>query len=371
VMYVKGACLDPDSAYPQLVRCPRVSTNELDPDHGTGISVNRWLSNVNWIGVPGKHLFYNGEVLPWQTLTEEEVEHAARRAIDLGVFRGVEFGEYPTTHPEGRSLDDFVRTQSLGTDFALRFGRTLFCARLPLEPGQVDAMIAFLNEQNRLYAEGEASYHWSGYSDNCVHLTHNAFAAARVWKPKRVGAIKIRQFFHLAIPANEFIDLADRTLLFPIEDFGKVWRDETQREALREYGWLSTRHGAMVMTLPVHQDNTLYDTHVRIMIVQGPLRDRATKKANALLGDARATQIPSNLRFFKARYDAILDHRAREEDELFPNLPGYDRDRALYYAYIERQAAEVDRLLAIVAERTREYLRKRFPPGVALPESHR
>jgi len=43
VMYLKGACLDPDSEYPRLVRCSEPSTSEFDEHHGTGISVNRWL----------------------------------------------------------------------------------------------------------------------------------------------------------------------------------------------------------------------------------------------------------------------------------------------------------------------------------------
>jgi hypothetical protein len=105
VMYLKGACLDPDSEYPQLVRCSRVSTNEWDPDHGTGISVNRWFTNVNWIGVPGKHLFYNGEVVPWQRLTQAHVEMAATRALDRGsgFQRGFLMSENPRPAYRARS----------------------------------------------------------------------------------------------------------------------------------------------------------------------------------------------------------------------------------------------------------------------------
>jgi hypothetical protein len=367
VLYLKDACLDPDSEYPRLVRCTKPSTSEFDLHHGTGISVNRWVKNANWVGVPGKLLFYNGYVAPWEKLTQERADAAASYALSLGIFDGLKIGEYPTDRPEERSLEDFVRTQSLGTDFGLRFGRTLFCARVPLEEGQLDAMMAFLNEQNRLYAEGEADYNWSGYSDNCVHLVHNAFAAALIWKKKSVHAIKIRQIFNMAIPANEFIDLATRTILYPIEDFGKLQRDGVQMESLEKFDSIATHHGAVVLTAPVHQDNDLYDPKIRMMIVQGPFRGRATRKASLLLGDSRATELISNMRSFKARYEHILADKKTEEDEFFPNLPGYNDDRRRYYAYIERELVEVEKHLEVLRASERVYFMGRYPANVSLP----
>src|SRR5215831_8887406 len=55
VMYLKGACREEDAPFPQLRRC-RVAAKSLDdPEHGVGISVNRWLKNVNWVAIPGYH----------------------------------------------------------------------------------------------------------------------------------------------------------------------------------------------------------------------------------------------------------------------------------------------------------------------------
>ena len=68
----------------------------------------------------------------------------------------------------------------------------------------------FLNGLNDEYASGKADYEWSGYADNCVHTLHNALAAAGVWKPKSVRATRCASF-HLAVPANEFVDLARPT----------------------------------------------------------------------------------------------------------------------------------------------------------------
>ena len=67
----------------------------------------------------------------------------------------------------------------------------------------LDEVIAFLNDKNREYAEGDAHYNWSVWADNCVHTLRNALAAANIWSPLSVQAVKLRQIFNLALPANE------------------------------------------------------------------------------------------------------------------------------------------------------------------------
>ena len=44
----------------------------------------------------------------------------------------------------------------------------------------LDEVIAFLNDKNREYAEGDADYNWSVWADNCVHTLRNALAAANI-----------------------------------------------------------------------------------------------------------------------------------------------------------------------------------------------
>ena len=63
--------------------------------------------------------------------------------------------------------------------------------------------------ENREYAEGEADYNWSVWADNCVHTLRNALAAANIWSPLSVRAVKFLQMFNLAVPANEFVNLAE------------------------------------------------------------------------------------------------------------------------------------------------------------------
>ena len=60
VMYLHGACLDPKAHYPQLCFC-----EDADTDYtGVGVTVNRYTKNANWIAVPGRALFFDGNLGP-------------------------------------------------------------------------------------------------------------------------------------------------------------------------------------------------------------------------------------------------------------------------------------------------------------------
>jgi len=133
----------------------------------------------------------------------------------------------------------------IGTDFALQFARTVFCARLPVTVAMMDQVIAFLNDKNREYAEGKADYNWSVWADNCSHTLRNALAAANIWSPLSVRAIKIRQIFNLAIPANEFVNLAELMTQDDIGDYRTILSDGPRRDAFHEFHWLPTEPGAL------------------------------------------------------------------------------------------------------------------------------
>ena len=345
-MYVKGACKDEEAPYPQLRRCRRIATDPNDREHGAGVSVNRWFRNVNWVATPGKALFYAGNLTPGARLTQAHFDATVRTVIDAGVFRGVELHDYPTTSSE-RTLEDFIARWSLATDYALQFARSVFCARVPVTEDMLIEVIDFLNELNREYATGEADYEWSGLADNCVHTLRNALAAASVWTPTSVRAVKLRQLFNLAIPANEFVNLARLGAEGPLDDYGKVYGDSVRRDALMEFDWLPTRHGALVKTLPVHADNDLYDTTFRMFVLQSPFRQGQMRDGVRLLSDERFVDVGANLRHFAQVYAGILADRDQEGLGL-ASLRGdrYRRVRRRYYAYIQKQQAEAEALLA-------------------------
>ena len=171
-----------------------------------------------------------------------------------------------------------------------------------------------------------------------------------------MGAVRLRRLFNLAIPANEFVNLARLGAEGPIDDYSDVYGDDVMRDALLEFGWLPTRHGALVKTLPVHAENDLYDTTFRLFALQSPFRRGKTRDAVRLLSDERFVDLNANLRHFTAVYDRILEDRD-EEVSGFSSLRGdrYRRVRRRYYAYIEEQRAEA----AAMADR----LRGMYVPG--------
>jgi len=343
-MYVKGACRDTEAPFPKLRRCAR-NADPSDPEHGAGISVNRWLRNVNWIAVSGREMFFEGGLAPGEPVTQARLEQVAREAIDSGAFRGVELWPFP--HPKADpSLFDFVSTRSAGTDFALRLGRSALCGRVPVTAEMLDEIIHFLNDLNREYATGAADYQWNGYHDNCVHTVRNALAAASVWDPISVRETRLRQLFHLAVPANEAINLAALGTMGPIDSYPEIFRNDAMRHALLEFGWLPTRHGSLLISLPVRENNELFDPRARILVFQGPSTMRTTRKLLHMLDDPRYTDLDANLAYFEQVYRGILS--SKEESDPFAALWGdrYRRMRRRYVALVESELAEVEQMRA-------------------------
>src|SRR5271156_633739 len=354
VMYIKGACKDEEAPFPQLRRC-RVAATELDdPEPGAGVSVGRWFRNVNWVAVPGYELFYQGNLKNGEPLTEAHFKATVHDAVDKGVYKGVEFHDAPSVGT-GASLEDFVAAEGIGTDLALQFARSVFCARLPVTEPMLEEIIAFLNDKNREYAEGEADYNWSVWADNCSHTLRNALAAANIWSPLSVRAGKFRQIFNLAIPANEFVNLAELMTEGDIEDYRWILRDGPRRDAFHEFHWLPTQQGALLKTLPVHEPNDLYDTTFRLFTLQSPFLRGKTQRAIDLLSDERFVDLNANLHYFERRYDTILAEHDEQRDTM-ASVRGtpFRRVERLYYDYIHAQrnkvASMLDKLSALESQ---------------------
>jgi hypothetical protein len=214
----------------------------------------------------------------------------------------------------------------------------------------LDPIIAFLNDKNREYAEGEADYNWSAWADNCSHTMRNALAAANIWSSLSVRTTKIRQIFNLAIPANEFVNLAELMTQGDIEDYRDILRDGPRRDAFHEFAWLPTRQGALLKMLPVQEPNDLYDTTFRLFTLQSPFLRGKTQRAIDLLSDERFVDLDTNLHYFERRYDAILAQHDEERDTM-ASVRGtpFRRVERLYYDYIRTQRDEVQSMLDRIA----------------------
>ena len=214
----------------------------------------------------------------------------------------------------------------------------------------LDPIIAFLNDKNREYAEGEADYDWSAWADNCSHTMRNALAAANIWSPLSVRTTKIRQIFNLAVPANEFVNLAELMTQGNIDDYRDILRDGPRRDAFHEFDWLPTRQGALLKTLPVHDPNDLYETTFRLFTLQSPFLRGKTQRAIELLSEERNVDLVTNLRYFEKKYGTILVQHDQQRDSM-ASVRGtkFRRVESLYYDYIESQKAEVSSMLARIA----------------------
>jgi len=345
VMYIKGACKDEQATLPQLRRCRVVATDLHDPEHGAGISVGRWFQNVNWVAIPGYDLFYEGNLKPGEPLTQAHFDATVRDVISKGVYKGIKFHASPSVGADP-NLDDFVANEGIGTDLALQFARSVFCARLPITEPMLNEIIAFLNDKNQEYFSGEADYNWSVWADNCAHTLRNALAAANIWSPLSVRAVKFRQIFNLAVPANEFVNLAEISTEGDIEDYRRIQQYGPERDAFHEFHWLPTRHGALLKTLPIHEPNDLYDTTFRLFTLQSPFRMSKTQRAVDLLSDDRFVNLDANLRYFHEKYGTILASHDERRDML-ASVRGtpYRRVERLYDGYIRTQRAEVEGML--------------------------
>jgi hypothetical protein len=372
VMYLKGACRDETAGYPRLRPCVRNETDRSSFEHGAGVSVNKWFKNVNWVATPGKSLFYDGDLATYEALDEAHFDATGKRALEIGMFEGVQIHPVPEGEEGPQSIEAFVTDDSMGTDFALRFGRSVFCARVPMTEPMMKRTMDYLNALNDEYQVGQ-NYQWSGYSDNCVHTLHNAIAAAGIWKPKSVRAVKMRQMFNIAVPANTFVDLAFLTNEYPIEDFDKLYRDKLAWKNLVEEGWLPASPGNLVKTMSVHQENELYDSKFRMLVLEGWFKSGTTRRARELLTDGRFVQLDANLRYFMRRYEQILADRKDEDGDFEGTVRGsdYREARRLYYSNIEEQRnrllraqdrlEDLDRLRTELLEDAYQEWKKRVP----------
>jgi hypothetical protein len=164
-----------------------------------------------------------------------------------------------------------------------------------------------------------------------------------------VRAIKLRQIFNLALPANQFVDLAE-LMTGPIPSYREIMRDGPRRDAFHEFHWLPTEPGALLQTLPVHSPNDLYDTRFRLFTLQSPFLRGKTRRAVTLLSDRRFVDLAANLRYFERRYDVILANYDERRDTM-ASVRGtpFRRVERLYYHYIDGKRDEVRAMLGRIA----------------------
>lgn len=343
LLYLSGVCIDRNAGYPVLRLCDPAAA---PAEHGVGISVNEHYRNANWIAVEGRDFVFRGALDPGEALTRSSYQRTQERAKAMGVLDGIEFHErYFRDKPRHMSRRDYKYDISIGTDYAVRFGREVYRAKVPLDRRRMERIVDFLNMLNKPYRDGERVYRWRLFNDNCSHVAHNALAAAGTWAPWRTG-----QFFALAavnfpVPKNELVDLLIQTNDLPIDDPRALYGNPAARRAVLDLDILPTAPGGLVAVDPAVAENDVYDIErLRLIFYERPFWGKYQRRLTRICRDSRYFDLPANLRYFAALYAKARD-----------NLPAAGGDRAMaqfiarYETYLDRAIAQVSDQLGTLA----------------------
>lgn len=367
-LFLHGAEIDPSRGYPR-VRLAADDGSLSGPDTGTGISVNQILSNVNWVAIPGRDQFFRGGLAPEQTLDPGFYEAAVERATRASWFTGVKIKErFMRQRPDAMPAREFIVRNSIGTDFALNFARTAYCARLPMSRDAIGKVIAYLNGVNE--SAQDRGYTWNAYTNNCSHVAHNALAAADLWDVKQTrgpGAINVvRDVLSVAkgvalgrmsdfsFPANNLVRAFEAGNERPIDGATAGFKDHDVVRTLNN-GWISTGPGALIVTYPMHDAarNQMFTPGRDPFLFSVPRVWDKEDKFKMLTRNASPslTDLGANLSHFRDRYAQILSSRQDLNDEL-RSVDGEENEQAFplfyerFYQFIARQLQRTDALIA-------------------------
>ena len=345
-IYLNGVCRDGD-LYPVISVCAH------DPAaNGVGLSINAHFANANWVAIPGRDFFYHGDLKPGQQLTRAAYDATKAHAKRMRIYDGVRFhDDVFDDMPSGYTPDAFKYEVSIATDYAIGYGRDRYCARVPVTPAQMSRIVDYLNGLNRPYRDGEAEYEWSVFTDNCIHVAHNALAAAGFWPRWLTHRFILMALFDFPVPKKEFVNIMRRANDMPIENLLAVWNDMPARRAVLAGQGLPTREGAIATFEPVVQDNALYDTDLQLIFYDDPMLGPYEGWYRRILHEPRYTDLRADLQYFGERYTRIEAERRPLEWWLdhYPALtrqPDFPAFYTRYYDQISRDAAFTTRALA-------------------------
>ena len=303
VLYLNGACRIAGLGYPVLDVCDGVDGR---PPDGVGLSMNAHFMNAKWVATPGRAFFFHGGLAPDAPLTRDGYERVQRQARRLGIYDGIAF------HPEafdvlppswsGQRGEAAKYEVSVATDYAVNLGRGRYCARVPASRAQLAAMVAFLNAQNAPYRSGARVFEWSVFADNCIHLAHNALAAAGLWQPWRTDRPLLVSMFDFPVPKNEFVNLMRRANDLSLLDLASAYQDPAARRSIMTYGRLPAQPGALAEAHGPQRPNAVYDTDLKIVFYDDPLFGSYQSRFDAIFANAGELDLRRNAEQFADAY---------------------------------------------------------------------
>jgi hypothetical protein len=342
LLYLSGVCLDRTVGYPTLKLCEASARPE---DHGVGISVNSHYRNANWVAAEGRDFVFRGELCSDEALTTSSYERTQLRAKTMGVLDGIEFHEHLfRDKPHDMSRRDFMYEISVGTDYAVGFGRDTYRAKVPLDRRRMGVIVDFLNAINLPYRDGKRVYRWSILNDNCSHVARNALATAGLWAPWPIGQFFAIAAFKFPVPKNEFVDLIVRANDLPIAKPGLLYRDAAARRALLDLDVLPCAPGGLAETLDAVAENEIYETdRLRLIFYDNPFWGKYHRQLARIFREPRYFDLRANSRHFAAAYRAARGNlpAARGDGEMARFIERYE-------SYLDREMTRVcDQLEAL------------------------
>jgi hypothetical protein len=333
VFYLNGACLVRDAHYPVLEACDR---------GGVGLSMNEHFRNAKWVATPGRDFFFAGNLQDGVPVTQASYQGVQREAKRLGIYDGVTFWDvvFDRMLP-GWTREDWKYEMSVGTDYAVGLARGRYCARVPVDRAAMARMIDFLNAENAPYRAGE-DFRWSVFTDNCIHLAHNALAAAGVWEPWPTHRSIMISVFDFPVPRNDFVNLMRRTNDEMPPDPGAAYDDPAAQRSLLQYGTLPARPGALAESRPLLQPNLVYDSDVKLIFYDEPLLGPYQGWFDRIFAEPRYTDARANRAWFAAQARRIA--AARKPLEWWLGRWWERRDPARFAQVYDRYYALMARL---------------------------
>jgi hypothetical protein len=354
VLYLNGVCRKKDAGYPILQMCDeQVGSPTAD---GVGLSVNAHYMNADWVAIEGRTFFFDGDLRAGEPLSRDTYRAVLAKAQSRGIYDGVSFhNEVYDGMPAGFSRSSFQYEVSVATDFAIKFGRNRYCARVPLSRRQTAKIVDYLNAVNEPYRRGKEIFDWNVLTHNCSHINHNALAAANLWDEWPIDRFILVSMLDFPVPKNEFVNTMRRTNDMPIADLEAIYDDRAARTLLLQDGRLPTAPGAIADLDTIASPNEVYDTQSRIIFYDDPITGAYQRRFNAILTESRYFRLRDNLIYFAQLYRKIESERKPLEWHIDKRGGMSTREKnefsifyQKYYDYIHEQIQVVARSIRVV-----------------------
>jgi hypothetical protein len=359
VLYIKGACRDKSVPYPKLKLCDP-GTDLTKETSGVALSVEKIVSNSQYVPTDGVDFLLNGSSLPDEPLTIDSVKNTISAVVASGSLNGLKIHDKALRKkPANVSVAEYLAWTGVGTDFAVSFGRDSTCARIPMTQSQIQAEVNYVNETNEPYVTGAEEFSWSAVGDNCAHFTHDVLAAGgirtEIPRSNNLGRV-IYNFvsLHWEIPTNDVLkDLEFANDLTQIRSAEEVFNDHDEREVFNKLGTLP-RLGATIEEIPMHLvDNDMYKANSPgTFLFELPVVDNRGRKFDALEKDPVYINIADNLERTLTHLQGV--HAQAKAEAL--SIPQEARPSDLaefstrYNAWVDQSIVDIQAKLAKIAQ---------------------